>query len=527
MAIELKQQLRMSQQLVMTPQLQQAIKLLQLNQLELLNLVQQELQENPVLEESDVDEETQAEREDATPEDYDESDPDRDRGDRMEASEDAAAERGSTEEGDERPLDEQLAAGELGSSEAASDEASPSDAEKIADIEWESYLDSHPQTGLESRVAGGEDERPSLEATYTRRPTLAEHLEWQLQVSDLPPEELEIAHWIVGNIDERGFLCSTAEEVARQAGVEAEAVERVLRAVQKLDPTGVAARDLRECLLLQIDALRIGDSLVRKIVDAHLDLLQKRDFRSLARITGASMQELADATRTIGGLEPRPGRGFGGEDPVYITPDIYVYKVGEDFHVLLNEDGLPKLRINSVYRDVLTGGNVDSFAKDTRSYVHDKVRSAMWLIKSIHQRQRTIYKVMQSIIRYQRDFFEHGIAHLKPLNLRDVADDIEMHESTVSRVTTNKYVHTPQGIFELKYFFNSSINRFDGEALASESVKEKIRKIIESEDPARPMSDQRIAEMLKSANIDIARRTVTKYRESMNILSSTKRRQVC
>jgi len=527
MAIELKQQLRMSQQLVMTPQLQQAIKLLQLNQLELLNLVQQELQENPVLEESDVDEETQAEREDATPEDYDESEADRDPGERLEASGDEAAEGGQADDAEERPLDEQLASDELTAAEPASDEGSPSDAEKIADIEWESYLDSHPQTGLESRVAGGEDERPSLEATYTRRPSLAEHLEWQLQVSDLDPEDLEVARWIVGNIDERGFLCSTVEEVARQAGAETAAVERVLAAVQRLDPTGVAARDLRECLLLQIDALRFGDPLVRQIVDAHLDLLQKRDFRALARITGASMQALSDATRTISGLEPRPGRGFGGEDPVYITPDIYVYKVGDDFHVLLNEDGLPKLRINSVYRDVLTGGNVDSFAKDTRTYVHDKVRSAMWLIKSIHQRQRTIYKVMQSIIRYQRDFFEHGVAHLKPLNLRDVADDIEMHESTVSRVTTNKYVHTPQGIFELKYFFNSSINRFDGEALASESVKEKIRKIIESEDPARPMSDQRIAEMLKAANIDIARRTVTKYRESMHILSSTKRRQVC
>ena len=199
--------------------------------------------------------------------------------------------------------------------------------------------------------------------------------------------------------------------------------------------------------------------------------------------------------------------------------------MADEFHILLNEDGLPKLRINSLYRGVMAGDSTSS--KDTKNYVHDKVRSALWLIKSIHQRQRTIYKVMQSIIQYQRDFFEHGVAHLKPLNLRDVADDIEMHESTVSRVTTNKYVHTPQGIFELKYFFNSSIGRFDsGEALASESGKETIRKIIANEDAARPMSDQRIAEMLKVANIAIARRTVTKYRESMNLLSSTKRRQV-
>ena len=520
MALELRQQLRLTQQLVMTPQLQQAIKLLQLNQLELVNLVQQELQENPVLEESDVDEETEGEREDATPEDYDEagSESATSADDRADAANDSEIQStvDAMAEG-VQPPDEPPVAGE---------EVAPSDAEKIADIEWESYLESNPMTGLESRGLG-DDDRPSIEATYARRPSLAEHLEWQLQVTDLDSAGFEIARWIIGNIDARGFLRSTVEDLARQANVEEVEVERVLSAIQKLDPIGVAARDLRECLLLQIDAQKIGDGLVRRIVDEHLDLLQKRDFRGLTRMTGVTLQEVSDAAQVIGGLEPRPGRGFGGEDSVYITPDIYVYKVGDDFHVMLNEDGLPKLKINSMYREVLSGGFSKDSEKETKNYVHDKVRSAMWLIKSIHQRQRTIYKVMQSIIEYQRNFFEMGVAHLKPLNLRDVADDIEMHESTVSRVTTNKYVHTPQGIFELKYFFNSSINRFDGEALASESVKQRIRKIIESEDPLRPMSDQRIAEMLKAANIDIARRTVTKYREAMNILSSTKRRQVC
>jgi len=257
---------------------------------------------------------------------------------------------------------------------------------------------------------------------------------------------------------------------------------------------------------------------------ARFDALINRDFRGVARALSVSIEEVAAAANLIGTLEPRPGRAFGGEDPVYIVPDIYVYRIGEDFHVVLNDDGLPRLKINGLYRDVLAKGSPVS--KDTREYVHDKVRSAMWLIKSIHQRQRTIYKVMQSIIKHQRDFFERGINYLKPLNLRDVADDIEMHESTVSRVTTNKYANTPQGIFELKYFFNSSINRVQGDAVASESVKERIRRLIVNEDPRRPLSDQRIAEMLKVANIDIARRTVTKYRESMNLLSSTKRRQV-
>ncbi len=527
MAIELRQQLKLSQSLVMTPQLQQAIKLLQLNQLELVNLVQQELQENPVLEETEIEEVTEGEREDATEDDFGEPGESQDEGQDADAS-------GGDEGPIEVSLDDPQMAGDRNADGSSTEESGPSDAEKIADVEWEQYLDSNPMTGLDHSGVAGEDDRPSIEATYARRPSLAEHLEWQLQVTDLDEFELEIARWVIGNIDERGFLRSTVEEIARQSGAEEPDVERVLVAIQKLDPTGVGARDLRECLLLQIDTHKVGDSLVRRLVADHIDLLQKRDFRGLSRVTGATLEEVADAVNVVGGLEPRPGRGFGGEDPVYITPDIFVYKIGEDFHVLLNEDGLPKLKINSMYRDVLSGAAMNGTAaegelreKDTKNYVNEKVRSAMWLIKSIHQRQRTIYKVMQSIIQYQRDFFEHGIAHLKPLNLRDVADDIEMHESTVSRVTTNKYVHTPQGIFELKYFFNSSISRADGgEALASESVKDKIRKIIESEDASRPMSDQRIKEMLKAANIDIARRTVTKYREAMNILSSTKRRQV-
>jgi RNA polymerase sigma-54 factor len=307
-------------------------------------------------------------------------------------------------------------------------------------------------------------------------------------------------------------------------GVSAQAAEVALRLVQSFDPSGVAARDLRECLLLQIRALDIDHPLVQQLVEGHLDALQKRDFRGIARAIGASLEEVAVAAGVVGRLEPRPGRPFGGDEPVYITPDIYVHKVGDEFHILLNEDGLPKLRINQLYRDVLSrGGDVP---KDTRDYVQEKVRAAMWLIKSIHQRQRTICKVMESIIRHQREFFDRGVQSLKPLNLRDVAEDIGMHESTVSRVTTNKYANTPQGIYELKYFFNSSISRTDGEAIASESVKEKIRRIVAAEDPRRPLSDQRIAEMLRAGSIDIARRTVTKYREAMNILSSTKRRRV-
>jgi RNA polymerase sigma-54 factor len=384
-------------------------------------------------------------------------------------------------------------------------------------------MDAYPQTGMGSS-SGMDEDRRSLEATLTRRPTLTDHLEWQLQLSSLSPAEEEAARWIIGNLNEDGYLQSDLVDVVRQSGQSLEAVESALARVQELDPAGVGARDLRECLLLQVASLGVEDPLCLAILDKHLDLLQKRDFRGLARVLGVSLAEAAAAARVIASLEPRPGRGFGGDDPIYITPDIYVHKIGDDYHIVLNEDGLPKLRISRLYRDVLVRGA--SVAKDTKEYVQDKVRSAMWLIKSIHQRQRTIYRVMESIIKHQREFFDRGVQHLRPLNLRDVAEDIGMHESTVSRVTSNKYANTPQGIFELKYFFNSSINRVDGDAIASESVKEKIRRIIGAEDSRRPLSDQRIAQMLKAANIDIARRTVTKYRESMNILSSTKRRQV-
>ena len=496
MALELKQQLRLSQQLVMTPQLQQAIKLLQLSRLELVGLVQQELEENPVLEEAlEGDEEST-----------------------LASSAEAQLEAASPLPGETEAAAPEAAAAEP----AASSDREPTDAEKLADVDWQSYVEDYPPTA--PRETRDDSERPSFEATLTRRATLAEHLQWQLQLSGFPPDEELAAQFIIGNVDDRGYLRSSLEEVARQAGVPESVVASALARVQEFDPTGVAARDLKECLTLQVRALGIDDPIVLRILAEALDPLIKRDFRGVARQLGISIEEVAVAARIVGRLEPRPGRAFGGDDPVYIVPDIYVHKIGDEFHVVLNDDGMPRLRINALYRAVLARGSVTP--KDTKTYVHEKVRSAMWLIKSIHQRQRTIYRVMQSIIKHQREFFEKGINHLRPLNLRDVADDIEMHESTVSRVTTNKYANTPQGIFELKYFFNSSINRVNGDAVASESVKDRIGRLIHSEDPRRPLSDQRIAEMLKVANIDIARRTVTKYREALNLLSSTKRRQV-
>ncbi len=300
-------------------------------------------------------------------------------------------------------------------------------------------------------------------------------------------------------------------------------VEDVLETMQSFDPVGVCARDLRECLLIQARLLKLENSLVTDIISDHLKNLENKNYKAICKALKAKLKDIVAAVVIIRALEPKPGRQFNEETPHYIIPDIYVYKSEGDFVIVLNDDGMPKLRVNPFYKRAITRKNeVSANAKD---YIREKMRSAAWLIRSIHQRQKTIYKVMESILKFQRDFFDKGVAHLKPMVLRDVAEDIGMHESTISRVTTNKYTHTPQGIFELKYFFNSSIKRVHGEDIASASVQAKIKKLIEAENPKKPCSDSKMAELLKADNIDIARRTVAKYREMMGILSSSKRKQ--
>ena len=268
----------------------------------------------------------------------------------------------------------------------------------------------------------------------------------------------------------------------------------------------------------------MGGSLVETILQDHVNALENRKFQVIARSLGVSLEEILAAAKVISSLDPKPGTPFGQEDVHYIIPDIFVYKIGDEYVVVLNDEGLPNLRINAFYRSALSGATgVDAKAGE---YIQEKMRGAVWLIKSIHQRQRTIYKVTRSIVKFQREFFEKGIEYLKPLVLRDVAEDIEMHESTISRVTTNKYVQTPQGLFELKYFFNSGINTTEGESVASESVKSRIRDIVSEENPKKPYSDQKIVGILKDNGIDIARRTVTKYREMLGIGSSTERKRL-
>ncbi|BCR05488.1 RNA polymerase sigma-54 factor [Desulfuromonas versatilis] len=485
MALEIRQQLKLSQQLVMTPQLQQAIKLLQLSRMELVDMVQQELEENPVLEEGV---ETLDEKE--LREEVSESGPE-------------------NKEGEAPAQEVKEVAGE---------------SEGLSDIDWQTYLEGYNLGGSTADFYEEDEDRPSYENLLTKKSTLFDHLMWQLSLSRINDADRAVAGEIIGNLNEDGYLRATTEEIAGSTGVEPEKVEAVLRLVQELDPPGIACRNLQECLLRQVQSLGMEGSIVEAVLRDHIGELENRKYPVIARALGVPLDEVLGAAKIISNLDPRPGSAFGQEDVHYITPDIFVYKIGEEYVVVLNDEGLPNLRINSFYRNALSGAEkVDEKAGE---YIQEKLRGAVWLIKSIHQRQRTIYKVTRSIVKFQREFFDKGIEYLKPLVLRDVAEDIEMHESTISRVTTNKYVQTPQGLFELKFFFNSGISTTQGESIASESVKSKIKEIIGAENPKKPYSDQKIVEILKEHGIDIARRTVTKYREMLGVGSSTERKRL-
>jgi RNA polymerase sigma-54 factor len=495
MAMEMRQQLKLSQQLVMTPQLQQAIKLLQLSRMELVDLVREEMLENPVLED------------------------DLDVANELSRQLDPVGAEGESERQIENAGNTELPVTEA--AKAAENTEVRGDDHNVADFDWENYLDNYTMAPPMPAYRPDNDEMPSLEATLTRSASLYDHLVWQLKMSDLDPERMEVGMLILGNIDQDGYLKDPPlSEIAAEASVGEDIAEEVLQKIQTFDPIGVGARSLAECMLIQAMHYGDDDDLVIKIIKSHLGNLEKKNYQAIARDLRTSVEEIYEATKAIMEFDPRPGRQYSLEEPHYITPDVYVHKVGDKYFVVPNDDGLPKLKISSFYRSALDD------TKGAKEYIQDKLRSAQWLIRSIQQRQRTIIKVTESIIKFQRDFFDKGVGHLKPLILRDVAEDIGMHESTISRVTTNKYVHTPQGIFELKFFFNSGISRTNGEDLASQAVKMKIKEIISREDPRRPFSDQKIVELLKESSIDIARRTVAKYREQMNILSSSKRKQL-
>jgi RNA polymerase sigma-54 factor len=496
MALETKLVQKLGQQLVMTPQLRQAIKILQVSRAELEQLVDQELEENPVLEE---DMEGRAEQEPVEEPPRTEERLDNSGGESDEEWPEPTAQRETTTE-----LEPESG---------------------LNSIDWNEYLTNYSNDWHASSATPADyddEKRPSLESMLVRAQSLTEHLIWQLQMNPLDDEEQAVTALLIGNMDKDGYLQLQVEEIAFQSGKDFEVVERALQRIHELDPPGVGARDLRECLLLQLRTQGLDDAICSKVVRDHLGLLEGKRFDKIAKELDCSVDEVVAAANHIATLEPKPGRNYGEGDVRYITPDVFVHKVGDEYVVTLNEEGLPRLRVSSYYRQVLggTGGT------DAKKYIQDKMRAAAWLIKSIQQRQRTLFMVTTSIVKFQRDFLDRGIAHLKPLVLKNVALDIGMHESTVSRATANKYVHTAQGIFELKYFFTSSLNKTDGDEVSAESVKDRIRAIVTAEDARRPLSDQHIAEILAKEDVDIARRTVAKYREIMGILPSSKRRQV-
>jgi len=384
---------------------------------------------------------------------------------------------------------------------------------------WEAYLETYGQDNI---PYSEDDDRPSLEATCSREEGLYDHLLWQLRLNDLSEEERTIGLFIIGNLDHNGYLGVDIATICESTASTQEEVEAVLKKIQSFDPVGIAARDLKDCLHIQSCALGLEGSLVDRIIDTHLSDLQTKNYDKIAQELGASVEDVSFAAQIITNLEPRPARDYSDDPPQYVVPDVYVVKVDGGYAVVLNEDEIPHLTLNKQYQEMLSTNGTGKVARD---YLIDRLKSAQWLIKSIQQRQNTLIKVTESIMAFQRDFLDHGINSLKPLVLRDVAEDVGMHESTISRVTSNKYVHTPQGTFELKYFFSSGISMSDGSFVASQSIKNEIENIIKNENSKHPLSDQAIAKILKGKGVEIARRTVAKYREILGILPSNRRKK--
>jgi RNA polymerase sigma-54 factor len=471
MAISQKLHTKLVQKLILTPSLQQAIKLLPMSTLELADLLNQEMVENPLLEEVPTEELQPAEPQQAE-----------------KTEEKAAAEN-----------------------------------KEWDDADYEYFFGDYLDDGYRSRTPSEVKELPPIENTLSTSGSLADHLLWQLSVQTDEDIPREIGTAIIGNLDDDGYLVASVEEIAAMGNWPVAEVERALQHIQTFDPIGVAARDLQECLWLQLRHIGLEGSPAEKIVTEHLRLLQNHQVPEIARKLGMTIEDLKEHIEIIRNLDPKPGSRYNPTQSQYVIPDVYVVKVEDQYVAALNEEGLPQLRISPVYRRLLDKSGGES-SDETRAYVKDKFRSALWLIKSVDQRQKTIHKVATSIINFQREFLDHGIEYLRPLVLRDVANDIGMHESTVSRVVNNKYMHTPQGVFEMKYFFHSGISSSFGESVSSVTIKQRIRKIIENEDPRKPLSDSKIVSILQKEGLMLARRTIAKYREELKIPTSNQRK---
>lgn len=490
--------LKMTQKLVMTPMLQQAIKLLPLARLELAQLVRQEVVENPLLEEL-VDDGSSDEFSD-----QDAYDSQSDSNEPTAEIEDPALQEFSVEENLPDPNQTEIEDGQKSTEQ---------------EVDWDNFIQKNIDGGMS---ADSYTEKPSIEATYQKETTLTEHLQWQLGLSVNNDLDRHIGLSIIGNIQSDGYIKSSTSDMAEDCGQSEEDVLRVLGLIQTFDPIGVGARSLKECLMLQAKALTPPQPLVETLIENYLERLEDRYLSKIAAELKIDISKAISALQIIRSFHPRPGNLFTSEKIDYVVPDIVVVKTENGYDLLLNDEEVPRLRINPYYHDLLKTAQQG----ETREYLEEKFKAAVWLIKSIDQRSQTIYKVGKSIVKLQKDFLDKGLAYLSPMVLKDVAADIEMHESTVSRITTNKYIDTPQGIFELKFFFHSGIKSCQGSDMSSIRVKNMIKEIISNEDPKSPLTDDQMVQALSEKNVKIARRTVTKYRKEFNIPPANKRKRL-
>ncbi|HKG46449.1 MAG TPA: RNA polymerase factor sigma-54 [Pyrinomonadaceae bacterium] len=531
--MSLKLTTSLSQRLVLTPQLRQRIEMLQMTTLELSDLIQQQLLENPVLEEVPSQEEVQEIAEKVL---------DHLAGNDSNSFEERAPEPGSPAtngSGDADVLSSLPAAdvdgdgGDGGEAavtaehqEAISDEGvtdEPRDAFEEIDFgrEFQDYLDP----GYKTQEIEYKEDAPTFEQFLTRPQSLAEHLEWQLNMSSIDHEVRDVAFCVIGNVNADGRLHATNEEIAAMEKVSEEVVERARQEVMRLDPVGCGARDVKECLLVQLEVLGESDRLATKLISEHLSELQQHKLPHLSKQIGVDVETLLEELQFIRTLDPYPGRRYSSDEPILISPEIYIEKLDEnddEYIIYFADDGSPRLRVSQQYQQMLSQG----VSNETKSFIREKMRSAVDLLRNIEHRRQTIYKVVESIVQRQRDFLDHGVQHIKPMMLKDIAEDIGMHLSTVSRVVNRKYAHTPQGVIELRRFFTEGMLNEDGEEISTRIIKLKIKKLIEEEDSHNPITDDQVVKILAKDGIRLSRRTVAKYRDQMQIPGSRERRAV-
>jgi len=471
--------LKVAQKQILTPGLVQMVSVLALNRLELREMINQEMIANPVLEE--------------LPEN-------------VPSLEEEQQQKGETEKPTEPPADQDVRAGD--------------NHDSFEEIDFGSFFDDYLDPGYKSPAAEFV-EKPSFENFLSRPASLTDHLEWQLSLSVAAHDVQEAAVSIIGNLNEDGYLTATLEEIAQTGGHKLEDVEEALKLVQEFDPLGVAARDVRDCLLIQLRTLAPENTLAAQIVSDHLNLLQSKQYREMARALDRPLKAIERAVELIRKLDPRPGQRYNNVQPQLIEPDVAFVKVGDAFRILVNDEGLPQLRLSHRYRRLLDDGNS---GPEVRNYVKERFSSAIQLIKNIEQRKQTIIKVCEAIVRRQTEFLDKGIDQLKPMMIKEVAEEVGVHPSTVSRAVAHKYAHTPQGVFELRYFFSEAVQGPSGASTSLINLKRLVKRMIEEEDPPHPLTDEQITQCLHERGISVTRRTVAKYREDMRIPSTHQRR---